>query len=171
MTLRWTCEAFIFIRIAQNELALLIKSCRSSEKCEFLVLFAFKRSGSRWASASPFHPPCRLFFVTFALLKESELSLRSELKPGYSLKSSQITDSVRIVLFPPDCFPAFHARTAPRSALIKSVMCCDCCSEEHQQNLLHCLLQRNEHKVALGSAFMGVFLVCVHLALIGWILS
>lgn len=48
------------------------------------------------SAASPFHPPCRLFFVTFALLKESERSLRSELKPGYSLKSSQITDSVRI---------------------------------------------------------------------------
>lgn len=48
------------------------------------------------SAASPFHPPCRLFFVTFALLKESECSPRSELKPGYSLKSTQITDSLRI---------------------------------------------------------------------------
>lgn len=89
------------------------------------------------SAASPFHPPCRLFFVTFALLKESERSLRSELKPGYSLKSSQITDSVRIVLFP---------------RLLTGVSCTDCsllCVDNERHLLWLLILGASTKSVAL----------------------
>ncbi len=114
------------------------------------------RSRTLWlqmSAASPFHPPCRLFFVTFALLKESERSLRSELKPGYGLKSSQITDSARVVLV-----PWLHTvvSCADCSSLIKSVICFDCWYWEHQHKLLYCVLgsadwqQCSEYKVIMG---------------------
>lgn len=93
------------------------------------------------SAASPFHPPCRLFFVTFALLKESERSLRSELKPGYSLKSSQITESIRFVLFP---------------WLLTGVSCADCsriCIDKERDMLLMLILGASTKSVALiGSA-------------------